>query len=111
MTQCVPAARTDKMTVEIDVIADDALDCAVRRAVENGIEAVSSWHPQSPLEAALSESCVNDLPIFERHLAVWLYAGLAISLRNACFCRSGTWAKMRTHSAIQLRRVRNALLL
>jgi hypothetical protein len=30
------------MTVEIDVIADDALDRAVQRAVEHGIEVVSS---------------------------------------------------------------------
>ena len=42
VTQCVPAARADEMTVEIDVIADDALDGSVWRAVEHGIEAVSS---------------------------------------------------------------------
>ena len=37
VTQCVPAARADKMTVEINFIADDALDRAVWRAVEHGI--------------------------------------------------------------------------
>ena len=45
MTQRVSAARADKMTVEVDVVADDALDRAVWRAVEHGIEAVSSHSP------------------------------------------------------------------
>jgi hypothetical protein len=41
VAQRMRAARADKIAVEIDVIADDALDRAIRRAVEDGIEAVS----------------------------------------------------------------------
>src|SRR5215467_12527159 len=42
VTHCVCSPRADKMAIEIDVVADDALDCAIRRAVEEGIYAVSS---------------------------------------------------------------------
>ena len=42
VTLCVCAPRADKMTVEIDVITDDAVDGAIGRAVEYRIEAVSS---------------------------------------------------------------------
>ena len=42
MTLCVRASRANKMTVEIDVITDDAVERAIGRAVEYSIEAVSS---------------------------------------------------------------------
>ena len=42
VTLCVRAARADKATIEVDVVADDANHRAVRRAVEHRIEAVSS---------------------------------------------------------------------
>ena len=42
VTLCVRAARADKATIEVDVVADDANHAAVRRAVEHRIEAVSS---------------------------------------------------------------------
>ena len=42
VTLRVLAARANKMIVEIDVIADDALDRTVGHAVEHGIQAVSS---------------------------------------------------------------------
>src|SRR6516225_5475389 len=42
VTQCMRASGANKMTIEIDVVADDALDRAMRRAVEYGIKAVSS---------------------------------------------------------------------
>ena len=60
MTQCVRAARTDKTIVEIDVVTDDALDRAVRRAVEDGIEAVSSYSTLQAWSMGLSEARVND---------------------------------------------------
>ena len=41
VTLCVLTARADKIAVEIDVIADDALDRAVRRAVGWGGRTVS----------------------------------------------------------------------
>jgi hypothetical protein len=41
VTKRMPATRADKMAVEVNVVADDANDCAVRSAVEHGIEAVS----------------------------------------------------------------------
>ena len=43
VTLCVLTARADKIAVEIDVIADDALDRAVRRAVEWGGRTVSKF--------------------------------------------------------------------
>ena len=56
MTQRMPAARADKTIVEVDVIADDALDRAIWRALEHGIEAVLSHeHCPSPFKAARSE--------------------------------------------------------
>ena len=59
---CVRTARTDIMTVEIDVIADDALDRAVQRAVEprdrGGIE---SWRVKFCLTAALSDLAIRRL--------------------------------------------------
>jgi uncharacterized glyoxalase superfamily protein PhnB len=42
VTQCVRSSRADKVTIEIDVVADDAPDRAIRRAVEDGIQTVSS---------------------------------------------------------------------
>ena len=44
------------MTVEIDVVADDALDRAVRRAVEHGIEAVSRHAPKVRLAEVRRET-------------------------------------------------------
>ena len=37
VTHRVCSPRADKMAIEIDVVADDALDRAIRRAVEEGI--------------------------------------------------------------------------
>jgi hypothetical protein len=62
VTHSMRPSRADKTTVQIDVKADDALDCAVRGAVEQGIEAISS-HGTIPFlstTAALSEARVND---------------------------------------------------
>jgi hypothetical protein len=40
--RCCRASRADKTTVELDVVADDAINRTVGRAVEDGIEAASS---------------------------------------------------------------------
>ena len=47
------------MTVEINVVAGDANDCAVWSAVENGIEAVSG-HSTIQVRPALSKPLMSD---------------------------------------------------
>ena len=53
VTLCVRAARADKATIEVDVVADDANHAAVRHAVEHqdrgGIEYSASERARSEM--------------------------------------------------------------
>ena len=59
MTLCVGAPRANKMTVEVDVITDDAVDSAIGRAVEHRIEAVSSHGSAKVRLTAAPSDCPN----------------------------------------------------
>jgi hypothetical protein len=100
VTLCVPAPRANKMTVEIDVITDDAVDGAIGRAVEHRIETVSS-HRSAKARSARRAHITCAVPYAAGNRFTRCCYNRLISSVFGGSLRAGGWENLPVLSALQ----------